>query len=440
MNTSGLLKKLLSSNADDVANRLSSKYIDDAARAANNISNFKSPKEYAIVSSNKPQRMSLNDLQPIETGDKSVDWIFDQSKANPIIVDQHGRILDGHHRFYAAKDAFDADMAMYNSGNVPADFLEKRWGNTDFGDINAVVVNKEGLGDGWAEAMPVKNSTKSYQELYDLYDDYAKNTNYAGEFIGDTQDIDRILQKTNSIPSRQHIMEIVDHAVQNGTLDDVYKAAADIPVLARTTNTRPVPGGEYSPVGVQRLRDLNELNFGYGGGQREQMLLDPEMLNQGRLSGISKNLDDIGDVPQIAAFNELSRKYRGQGRSLPDLQEEALREVIPEGYHTPINSREDLQRAIYGNALGDLDTHHYAELNANIRPQDIASFRSLPRAGMPKDNTFLDDIAQRLYDTKGDSKATKKLLNRYMLSAAGIIPTAGILGSLFGSDDTGYMA
>ena len=54
MNTSGLLKKLLSSNADDVANRLSSKYIDDAARAANNISNFKSPKEYAIVSSNKP--------------------------------------------------------------------------------------------------------------------------------------------------------------------------------------------------------------------------------------------------------------------------------------------------------------------------------------------------------------------------------------------------
>lgn len=87
MNTSGLLKKLLSSNADDVASRLSSKYIDDAARAANSIGNFKSPKEYAIVSSNKPQRMSLNDLEPIETGDKSVDWIFDQSKANPIIVD-----------------------------------------------------------------------------------------------------------------------------------------------------------------------------------------------------------------------------------------------------------------------------------------------------------------------------------------------------------------
>lgn len=34
MNTSGLLKKLLSSNADDVASRLSSKYVDDAARAA----------------------------------------------------------------------------------------------------------------------------------------------------------------------------------------------------------------------------------------------------------------------------------------------------------------------------------------------------------------------------------------------------------------------
>lgn len=60
-------------------------------------------------------------------------------------------------------------------------------------------------------------------------------------------------------------MEIVDHAVQNGTLDDVYKAAADMPVLARTTHTRPASGGGYSPVGVQRLRDLNELNFGYGG-------------------------------------------------------------------------------------------------------------------------------------------------------------------------------
>ena len=32
MNTSGLLKKLLSSNADDVASRLSSKYVDDASR------------------------------------------------------------------------------------------------------------------------------------------------------------------------------------------------------------------------------------------------------------------------------------------------------------------------------------------------------------------------------------------------------------------------
>lgn len=430
MNTSGLLKKLLSSNADDVANRLSSKYIDDAARAADNISNFKSPKEYAIVSSNKPQRISLNDLTPIETGDKSVDWIFDQSKAKPIIVDQHGQILDGHHRFYAAKDAFDADIAMYNSGNVPADFLEKRWGNTDFGDINAVVINRKGIGQGWAEPMPIKNPSKSYEELYNLYNDYIKNTG----------DRDTVLKDINSVPSRQQIMESVNHAVQNGTLDDVYQAAADMPVLARTANAKPVPGGEYSPVGVQRLRDLNELDFGYGGGKREQMLLDPEMLNQGRLSGVSKNLDDIGDVPQIAAFDELSRKYRGQGRSLPDLQEEALREVIPEGYHTPINSREDLQRAIYGNALGDLDTHHYAELNVNVRPQDIASFRSLPRTGMPKDNTFLDDIAQRLYDTKGDSKATKKLLNRYMLSAAGIIPTAGVLSSLFGGDDTGYTA
>lgn len=252
---------------------------------------------------------------------------------------------------------------------------------------------------------------------------------------------DDIIKRVNTLPSRDQIMNDVLSAVDKGTIDDVYRAAADMPVLARTANTRPAAGGGYSPVGVQRLRDLNELNFGYGGrGQREQMLLDPEMLNQGRLSGVSKNLDDIGDVPQIAAFDELSRKYRGQGRSLPDLQEEALREVIPEGYHTPINSREDLQRAIYGNALGDLETHHYAELNANIRPQDIASFRSLPRTGMPKDNTFLDDIAQRLYGTKGDSKATKKLLNRYMLSAAGIIPTAGILGSLFGSDDTGYTA
>lgn len=434
MNTSGLLKKLLSSNADDVASRLSSKYVDDAARAANNISNFKSPKEYAIVSSNKPQRISLNDLTPIETGDKSVDWIFDQSKANPIIVDQHGRILDGHHRFYAAKDAFDADMAKYNSGNVPADFLEKRWGNTDFGDINAVVVNKEGFGNGWAEAMPVKNSTKSYQELYDLYNDYAKNTNHAGEFIGDTQDIDRILQKTNSIPSRQHIMEIVDHAVQNGTLDDVYKAAADMPVLARTTHTRPASGGGYSPVGVQRLRDLNELNFGYGGrGQREQMLLDPEMLNQGRLSGISKNLDDIGDVPQLAFMDRISAK--NPGRSLPDIQEMALREVMPEEFHIPINSREDLQKAIYGNALGDLDTHHYAELNSNIRPQDVASVRSLPKGGMPKDNTFLDDIAQRLYATKGNPKATRDLINKYMLAFGGAIPAGGVLAGLMGGND-----
>lgn len=151
-------------------------------------------------------------------------------------------------------------MAKYNSGNVPADFLEKRWGNTDFGDINAVVVNKEGFGNGWAEAMP-------------------------------------------------------------------------------------------------------------------------------------------------------------------------------EEFHMPINSREDLQKAIYGNALGDLDTHHYAELNSNIRPQDVASVRSLPKGGMPKDNTFLDDIAQRLYATKGNPKATRDLINKYMLAFGGAIPAGGVLAGLMGSND-----
>lgn len=40
MNTSGLLKKLLSSNADDVASRLSSKYVDDAARAVQSLDDY----------------------------------------------------------------------------------------------------------------------------------------------------------------------------------------------------------------------------------------------------------------------------------------------------------------------------------------------------------------------------------------------------------------
>lgn len=388
MNTSGLLKKLLSSNADDVASRLSSKYIDDAARAVQSLDDY-------LMSNNPGKRL-----------------VFHKTDAN---VDD---LLKGFKSRENTGEAFVSSMASspntggYGRKIVPAYVDESKL------RLDDMFPNGE-------EHFGVK--AKDFTEA-------------ANDYIKQIGDYDNMVKSVNTLPSREQIMNDVLNAVDNGTIDDVYRAAADMPVLARTANAKPVPGGEYSPVGVQRLRDLNELNFGYGGGQREQMLLDPEMLNQGRLSGVSKNLDDIGDVPQIAAFDELSRKYRGQGRSLPDLQEEALREVIPEGYHTPINSREDLQRAIYGNALGDLDTHHYAELNANIRPQDIASFRSLPRAGMPKDNTFLDDIAQRLYDTKGDSKATKKLLNRYMLSAAGIIPTAGILGSLFGGDDTGYMA
>ena len=244
---------------------------------------------------------------------------------------------------------------------------------------------------------------------------------------------DDIIRRANTLPSRNQIMDDVLGAVDKGTIDDVYRAAADMPVLARTANTRPTSGGGYRPVGVQRLRDLNELNFGYGGGKREQMLLDPEMLNQGRLSGISKNLDDIGDVPQIAFMDRISAK--NPGRSLPDIQEMALREVMPEEFHIPINSREDLQKAIYGNALGDLDTHHYAELNSNIRPQDVASVRSLPKGGMPDDNTFLDDIAQRLYATKGNPKATRDLINKYMLAFGGAIPAGGVLAGLMGGND-----
>lgn len=245
---------------------------------------------------------------------------------------------------------------------------------------------------------------------------------------------DDIIRRANTLPSRNQIMDDVLGAVDKGTIDDVYRAAADMPVLARTTHTRPASGGGYSPVGVQRLRDLNELNFGYGGrGRREQMLLDPEMLNQGRLSGISKNLDDIGDVPQLAFMDRISAK--NPGRSLPDIQEMALREAMPEEFHMPINSREDLQKAIYGNTLGDLDTHHYAELNSNIRPQDVASVRSLPKGGMPKDNTFLDDIAQRLYATKGNPKATRDLINKYMLAFGGAIPAGGVLAGLMGGND-----
>lgn len=155
--------------------------------------------------------------------------------------------------------------------------------------------------------------------------------------------------------------------------------------------------------------------------------------HQGRLSGVSKNLDDIGDVPQLAFMDRISAK--NPGRSLPDIQEMALREAMPEEFHMPINSREDLQKAIYGNALGDLDTHHYAELNSNIRPQDVASVRSLPKGGMPKDNTFLDDIAQRLYATKGNPKATRDLINKYMLAFGGAIPAGGVLAGLMGSND-----
>lgn len=244
---------------------------------------------------------------------------------------------------------------------------------------------------------------------------------------------DDIIRRANTLPSRNQIMDDVLGAVDKGTIDDVYRAAADMPVLARTTHTRPASGGGYSPVGVQRLRDLNELNFGYGGGKREQMLLDPEMLNQGRLSGVSKNLDDIGDVPQLAFMDRISAK--NPGKSLPDIQEMALREAMPEEFHMPINSREDLQKAIYGNALGDFDTHHYAELNSNIRPQDVASVRSLPKGGMPDDNTFLDDIAQRLYATKGNPKATRDLINKYMLAFGGAIPAGGVLAGLMRSND-----
>lgn len=158
---SQIFKKLSSNYGDDIANN-AIKYIDD----------FHSPKEFSTIFTNKPQRIGLNDITPIETGDKSVPWKFDQSRAQPIIVDQHGQIMDGHHRFYAAKNAFDSDMQAYNTGDVPADYLENRWGNTDFGDINAVVVNRPDRGKGWAKPMSIDDSPKTYQELYDLFSKY----------------------------------------------------------------------------------------------------------------------------------------------------------------------------------------------------------------------------------------------------------------------------
>lgn len=109
---------------------------------------------------------------------------------------------------------------------------------------------------------------------------------------------DDIIRRANTLPSRNQIMDDVLGAVDKGTIDDVYRAAADMPVLARTTHTRPASGG-----------------------------------------------------------------------------------------------------------------------------------------GMPKDNTFLDDIAQRLYATKGNPKATRDLINKYMLAFGGAIPAGGVLAGLMGGND-----
>ena len=128
---------------------------------------YETAKEFALVHSNEKQRLRLDDLSAVETSDKSVDWGFDQRKAPPIIVDQHGQILDGHHRYYAAKEAFEKDAKLYNEGKVNHTYMEQKWGDVNFGEIDAVVKNKENLGKGWAQEKKSDNLT--YDQLTDLY-------------------------------------------------------------------------------------------------------------------------------------------------------------------------------------------------------------------------------------------------------------------------------
>jgi hypothetical protein len=128
---------------------------------------YETAKEFALVHSNEKQRLRLDDLSAVETSDKSVDWGFDQRKAPPIIVDQHGQILDGHHRYYAAKEAFEKDAKLYNEGKVNHIYMEQKWGDVNFGEIDAVVKNKENLGKGWAQEKKSDNLT--YDQLTDLY-------------------------------------------------------------------------------------------------------------------------------------------------------------------------------------------------------------------------------------------------------------------------------
>lgn len=217
MNTSGLLKKLLSSNADDVASRLSSKYVDDAARAVQSLDDY-------LVSNNPGKRL-----------------VFHKTDAN---VDD---LLKGFKSRENTGEAFVSSMA-----NSP---------------------NTEGYGRKIVPAY-VDESKLRLDDMFPNGEEHfgvkAKDfTEAANDYIKQIGDYDNMVKSVNTLPSREQIMNDVLSAVDNGTIDDVYRAAADMPVLARTANAKPVPGGEYSPVGVQRLRDLNELDFGYGGGKRE---------------------------------------------------------------------------------------------------------------------------------------------------------------------------
>lgn len=116
--------------------------------------------------------MRLDDIEAVETSNKDKDIISDvKDKVNPpIIVDENGRILDGHHRFIAYKEQFEELQDRYNKGKTQEEFDAideelKRWG----GDINfGEILVMEQVGD-------VDDRQDGDFTLGELYDKYASS-------------------------------------------------------------------------------------------------------------------------------------------------------------------------------------------------------------------------------------------------------------------------
>lgn len=380
------------------------------ARAVEARANMTDAERYVDV----PQKVRLDDLQAVETGDKSVDWKFDQQKAPPIKIDQHGQIRDGHHRYFAAKDAFESDQKLYNEGRVDDVYMENKWGDVNFGEIDATIKNKPHLGEGWG----VEKKRSTFDDSLDVPKE------------------DLIVRQNESAPSRVMNIDPQKALETLKKFDDVLRGHRTQTILTRVSaelaqRIKAATGVDVRSGGrvvLDRSGAVHTMStHGQGGKKTELQLTDTDIA---KLPYVIEDPDRIikGETKRGSERLRLERDMEGN--------KIAITEVIKKGNELRIvtyfndSSSGRTSAALNASSLNDTsETGQLQSTNLDNSISNSAEKVKYPEVGRPPKNIHPQDqfkMAEFIDYARGIKKFGEKSAHELEVDAARIAERYGL--------------